>query len=268
MKKEKLNLPAKLIATYVIILLVLGFIAGFIWVFMTTSDYFKVKNIIAKDLNPDDFSYLIGKNVFSVDLRRESRHILQFYPDSSRIILVRVLPDRLFVGSLKRRPIAVVKLNRYFSLDSNGTFFYTQSKPEEQRLPLVLGLEKKIENPLPGRRYNVRELSFVVNLLKEIRKSRELKNYIIKKIDVTNPNDTSISILYFLEPVTSQGTSPAVGTVAPLTLEVKIGQDNIKEKIAILSGVIAQTRDDLASIQYIDLRFKDPVIKFNNAKTK
>jgi hypothetical protein len=82
---------------------------------------------------------------------------------------------------------------------------------------------------------------------------------------VTVPNDTSISILYFLEAPNPQG---AQGAVAPLSLEVKIGQDNVKERIAILSGVIAQSRNDLANIKYIDLRFKDTVIKFNDVKAK
>lgn len=264
MKKEKIKLSSRLIATVVLILLALGFILGYIWLSLTTSDYFKIKSIVTKDLSPDDFSYLLGKNIFSVDLKNESRHILQFYPESSKINLVRVLPDRLFVGSLKRKPIAIVKLNRYFALDNNGTFFYT-SKPEEQQLPLVLGLATKISSPLPGRRYNIREIAYVTNLLKEIKKSRELKDYIIKEIDLTSPNDVSISILYFLE---TPGPEGVKGTVAPLSLEVKIGQDNVKGKIAILSSVIAQTRNDLASIKYIDLRFKDPVIKFKDVKTR
>jgi cell division septal protein FtsQ len=265
MKKEKAKLPAKLIASVIVILLALGFVAGYIWMFLSTSDYFTIKGIIVKDLNPDDFSFLLGKNIFSVDLKRESRHIMQFYPDSSRINLIRVLPDRLFINSVKRKPIAIVKLNRYFALDVSGTFFYTQAKPEEQQLPLVLGLETKISSPLPGRRYNLRELSFVINLIKEIKKSRELKDYIIKKIDVTSPNNTSILIVYFLEEAAPQETK---GAVAPLVLEVKIGQDNVKQKIAILSGVIAQTRNDLARIKYIELRFKDTVIKFSDVKTK
>jgi hypothetical protein len=51
-------------------------------------------------------------------------------------------------------------------------------------------------------------------------------------------------------------------------LEVKIGWDNIKEKMDILGNLIAASGTDLANFKYIDLKFKDPVIKLNVTKPK
>jgi hypothetical protein len=48
--------------------------------------------------------------------------------------------------------------------------------------------------------------------------------------------------------------------------QVKIGQDEIKNKMNILSNLIASVKKDLGNIAYIDLRFKEPVIKFKNVK--
>ena len=48
-------------------------------------------------------------------------------------------------------------------------------------------------------------------------------------------------------------------------LEVKISEGNIVEKIAIMSGLIKQEKGNLDKIKYIDLRFKDPVINFQDA---
>ena len=265
MKREKAPLPAKLIATVVIVLLVLIFLTGYIWVFLTSSDYFKIKEVITKDLNPDEFSYLKGKNIFSIDLNKESRHILQFYPESSRILVIRILPDRLFIGAVKRKPIALVKLFRYFALDESGALFYIREQAQELQLPLVFGLESKITSPIPGRRYNVRELALVINLIKEIKKSKELKDIKIQKIDVSAPDSATIAFLFFVESGAGQEKQ---GVVGPHSIEIKISRENIKDKVAILSGVIAQTKNDLANVKYIDLRFRDPVIKFNDAKTR
>jgi putative ubiquitin-RnfH superfamily antitoxin RatB of RatAB toxin-antitoxin module len=49
-------------------------------------------------------------------------------------------------------------------------------------------------------------------------------------------------------------------------LEVRISQGNIVEKVAVMSGLMNQERNNLANIKYIDLRFKEPVIKFKDVK--
>ena len=57
-----------------------------------------------------------------------------------------------------------------------------------------------------------------------------------------------------------------IGFFIPNGLEIKIGQDNIRDRINILSNLLIQLRDELGNIKYIDLRFKEPVIKLNSHK--
>jgi hypothetical protein len=47
---------------------------------------------------------------------------------------------------------------------------------------------------------------------------------------------------------------------------VRIGEGSIKQKMMILGGLLIQAEKGLQNIKYIDLRFKEPVIKLNNAK--
>ena len=47
--------------------------------------------------------------------------------------------------------------------------------------------------------------------------------------------------------------------------EVRIGENNIRGKMMILGGLVKQAAKEWANIKYIDLRFKEPVIKLNNA---
>jgi hypothetical protein len=43
-----------------------------------------------------------------------------------------------------------------------------------------------------------------------------------------------------------------------------VGSDNIPAKMQLLSTVLMQMRSTAANIKYIDLRFKEPVIKFKH----
>lgn len=283
MKKQKFNLPrtfnkvrglpikitsplragARLITIVIIIFLALMFIIGYILKILKTSDYFKIKEIITRESNTIDLSYLKEKNIFSVNLRNESRYILESSPDCSNIKLIRVLPNRIFVDFIKRQPIAFVKLYRYFSLDEDGVLFYAPNQPEELELPVILGLETKIFGPKPGKKYNIKELLLALNIIKEVKRSRVLKNYKIKKIDVTNLASASIFIPH---PQKVSDYSKGQAVIGFENLEVKLGEDNIKDMISILAGLIRQEKLDLANIKYIDLRFKEPVIKFKDVK--
>ncbi len=229
----------------IVIFLALMLAIGYIWRVLKTSDYFTVKDIISKEGDTARLSYLKGKNIFSVDLKNESGYISQYYPNTSSVKLTRLLPDRIFVDFIKRKPVAFIKLYRYFTVDQEGVIFYTPEQPQDLELPVISGLETKIFGPKPGKRYNIKELALALNIIREFRGNRALKNYKLKKIDVGNPANTSI----FTEKESEN-------------LEVRLGADNIKDKLAILVAFIIQAKNDLAKIKYIDLRFKEPVIKF------
>jgi len=53
-----------------------------------------------------------------------------------------------------------------------------------------------------------------------------------------------------------------------MNIEVKIGQGFINDKVSILSSVLVGAANGLDKVKYIDLRFKEPVIKFTDTKKK
>jgi hypothetical protein len=228
------------------------------------SDYFKIREIVGKKSDLTDLAYLKGKNIFSVDLRSESKYILESYPDYSKIKLVRVLPNRIFVDFIERQPIALVKLYRYFALDEEGTLFDSLQQPQEPGLPVISGLETKIFGPKSGRKYNFKEITLALNIIKEVKRNKSLKGCQIERIDVSNLANASIFLPFYIKiPGRITGEPPYE---AKYLLEVRIGQDDIKDKVLILSEVIQQAKNDLANIKYIDLRFKEAVIKLKDAK--
>ncbi len=260
MVKRKINFPIKLVIAGLIIFSTLFFIIGYLVKNLKNSDYFKIKDIVSsRPQEGIDFSYFIGRNIFALDLKNESGYISELYPVYRKIRLVRLLPDRLFVVFTPRQPLAYVKLYRYFYVDSDLAVFEVPQELADEDLPVIVGLEKKILAVESGKQYNIKDLGLALNIIKEAKLNSALKNYKIKRIDVTNAVNTS----FFIQ---RSGNTRGRAITGIELLEVKIGQDSITDKTRVLADLLTQLENDLNDIKYIDLKFKEPVIKFKDAK--
>lgn len=265
MRKPKFSLflfftpRLKILVWGCIIIILLG--ASFMLVnlikILQTSDYFKVRDIIVSQDNRIDLSYLKDKNIFSIDLKRESGYIAKYYPAYRKIRLVRLLPNRLFVNFIKRKPTAIIKLYRELFVDEEQVIFDIPQERELEYsdLPLILGLETKIFGLKSGAQYNIKELTLALNIVKEVKSNRVLRDYTIKRINVANLSDAS----FYLLPKNQAATEIKA-------LEVKFGADNMEGKFNVLTGLLTQDKNGLGNIEYIDLRFKEPVIKLKDVK--
>jgi len=262
LKARKL-VPRLLVAGSIILL------AAFLFIQLSKAvknlDYFKIKDIIIKGNERVDLSYLEGQGVFSVDIRKESAYIAELYPNFKLIRIIRILPNRLYVDFLRRQPIAMVKLYRYFCVDEEAVLFDYPMRLEELDLPQIWGLETKIFGPKIGRIYNLKELRLALRIIQEVKRDRVFKDYQLKRIDVQSLANTA----FFLS-ATPKTASNAGGTSRGEIeiIEVKIGQEEIKERIALLASLLGRGKDGFKNIKYIDLRFKEPVIKLNDVKAK
>jgi hypothetical protein len=266
MKKRKANFPVKPVVIVLIILLASSFILGYIWRILSTSDYFRVKDIVSKEALSIDLSYLKGKNVFQLNLPQEAENIVGGCPDCARIRLARILPDRIFVELIRRKPIAFVKLYRYFAVDEDGFIFQSSLQPDDAGLAVITGLETKLFGPKPGKKYESRELYAALLILKEAAKSRLLNNFKIQKLNVAGLDNITVEI-----PIPQAAVTSYADWKAPQEkefLEIKFGQGNIRDKVVIMAGLVNQEKRNLGSIKYIDLRFNEPVIKFKEEDSK
>jgi cell division septal protein FtsQ len=254
MRKRKFRFPLAIIALCLVILIVFLAVLSYICHALSTAQYFTIREVFVSDRDRADFSYLKGKNIFAIDLKDEARYILEAFPDCASVRIVRVLPDRLFLYFVKRKAVALVKLYKYFSVDDEAVFFQPKNMPEEDGLPVITGLETKIFGPKPGKKYCVRELLLSLKIIKAIKRIRLLKDYKLKRIDAASSSSCTVFLLL-----------PAQDK---LLLEIRLGEERVGEKISMLAGLIAQERSNIANIKYIDLRFKEPVIKLNDAKPK
>jgi hypothetical protein len=252
--RRRQKLPKPVIIGLVILLACL--IAGvYIWGLLSRAGYFTVKDVLTRNADAVNLSYLKGKNIFTIDLDKEAGYIAEMYPNYSRVRLARVFPDRIFVDFIKPKPVAEVKLYRNFVVDEDAVLFYPAADGQVTGLPIIIGLETRIFGPKPGKRYNIPELILALNIIREIKNNRAFKDYSIKKINVANTSNASIFFPLALTPADIQAAKK------PQELEVKISQEDLKNKIAILGGLLVASKDELGNIRYIDLRFKEYVIK-------
>lgn len=230
--------------------------------FLNSPGNFQVKDIIVAKGGVKELAYLKGRNILEIDLKKETRRIALFHPEYKKIRIFKLLPDRLFFDFVKRKPIAYVKLYRYFCVDDERMFFDVADQSLTTGLPVILGLETKIFGPKAGRQYDVKELTLALDIIKALNKTKILKDYRIKTVNVANPANAS----FFLQ-VPFLARDILKGPVAaPIELELRIGQNDIFNKVGLLGALLIDIGDDLGKIKYIDLRFKEPVINFKNTK--
>ncbi len=238
MKRKKIKFPFKIIIITVLVLTALYFSIHRLSHLLLVSEYFNIKEVITN--NEDvDLSYLKGSNIFSVNFKKVSRKLNSSYPEYRMITLLRNLPNCIIVDFKKRVPLAYVKLYRFFAVDEEAVLFNTDEIRAD--LPIIFGLQTKIFGPKSGQKHQVKELNLALDLIKTMSKTKPLQEYKIDKISAYRSKNLSFFILD--------------------NLEVKIGED-IKDKLKIFSSLLPHIASELHRIRYIDLRFKEPVIKY------
>jgi cell division septal protein FtsQ len=243
MKKQKSRFPVKLIVGLLIWFLLFMLALVFFWRAVTSINYFQVKEVIipagAKITDP---SYLKGRNIWALDLKRESRILSLLNPTYEKIRMVRVFPDRLFLALEERKPLAYVKLFRFFLVDKEQMLFDPLVQGEVLDLPVITGLNNKLTSPAPGRKYNSAELALALNIISEFNSTGSLSSFKISRLDISGSAQASFFIL-------------------PGLLEVRISREGLKDKLNILSNLLLHPQQEITGIKYIDLRFKEPVVK-------
>ncbi len=237
-------------------------IFGYAGRYFKKSNYFKIKDTVSNQDNAIDLAYLKGQNIFSVDLKMQAQYLCGIYPVYKNIRLARILPCRIFIDFIKRKPLAYLKLYKYFLVDQDAVLF-DAPQSADMDLPVILGLETKIFGPRAGNKIEAKELAYALNIIKKIQANRALRSWKIEKIDLISPLNASFFIVSTLK-----NPDPRAGESDSGPLEVKIGQAGLEYKINILSGLLIQLQKDRFNIKYIDLRFKEPVVKFRDKNAK
>jgi cell division septal protein FtsQ len=210
--------------------------------------FFRVKDVFIRegssirDDRDRDFQYLVGKNIFGLDLKKHAQFIQSLYPEYRSARLVRYMPNQICVDLMKRTPVAFINSQPALYVDDNMIFFECINGAAEKGVPVISGKETLNRRFRSGTRCSDPGVLFAIRVIQQAKQSRALKGYRIERVDVQEGASVS---LYF-----------------PGQLEVRIGQDNLKNTLQILGSLLNQVGNGVSNIEYIDLRFKDPVIRF------
>ena len=260
MRKQKFNFPITIVVSLVIILLANCFIIGYIWKALTTADFFVVKQVVVRN-SDQQFEYLKGRNIFSLNLNNEAQKAYLRCSDCRKVRYTRILPNCIVIDFLKRQPVAWVKFYKNFAIDEQGVLFSPDLATETLQLPVIYGLETKIFAPKLGTSYKRSELGLALSIIHEFKVNKSLVGFSLKRIDLANPESAGF---FMLLPRQVANYTLAVPQTEWLGFEVRTGMNNIRQKMMILAGLLMQERNEWSNIKYIDLRFKEPLIKLNN----
>jgi len=224
--------------------------------FLFASEYFNVSEIEVVDKDPDKIDYPLARidddaNIFRIDLEQVASSVEREYYDIQKAIVKRVLPNKLVIEVLRRRPIAQIKVveNRqsdnfehFFLVNREAYILSDKGTRKQRKLPVIIGAELSAKEIEVGRNYPKPNLVYALDFLEELDNRGFLEQYNVNLIDITQPRSMS----FFID-----------------NLEVKIGNRNLKQKIENLSGVLASKDINYSKGYYIDMRFKDIVFGRN-----
>lgn len=232
------------------------------------AEYFTVREVIIREKDDitngeSTFAYFKGKNIFRFDLSREAARIALSYPSYRKIRLTRFLPDIILVDFLRRKPVASVRAQKGCYIDENAYLFDQPGAGEPSDLPVITGLDRKVSQARLGRPLALRETALALQVIRGMSAAHALSAYRIASIDVSELENLEFTLM----PPRLQAAADsqkAKEKDASAGIEVRLGPDNVPGKMQILATVLTQMRSTLPNIKYIDLRFREPVIKFRN----
>lgn len=250
MRRKKFKFPLRAIIIVTLILLSIASLLFLFIRFLVALDYFKIKEVEYSGLFGErvqkEKSDYIGESIFKIDLKKASRRLSVLFPEYKSIIVKRMLPDRVIINFVPRRAVAKIKLSEFFYIDKEGVLFLpVEQKEDKSHLPLIVGLETKIVNPRSGVRCNnsvlLKTLEFIDNFNRDADLNTKLK---IKNINLTNINDVFL--------FTTSDCRINLGRV-----------DSLDKKLLILQKLLSKIDHEVDKTKYIDLRFREPVVKYN-----
>jgi cell division septal protein FtsQ len=245
-KRQKILLfPLFKIGVVVLLASLLGFVCyrGVSYAF-SESDFFKVK-VIKVDpslvvVNRDALEKIKGENIFAVDLVHVHEKLAKRYPQIEGLKVTRQFPDQISVEATPRLPVAQFKVGRkVMTIDDQGVVLSTTT-PRDEKFPFVDGIMLKNQHVALGKPLKRQEVDIALDLIAAFEANRVLESYTIESIHVENTSKVEFLV--------SNG------------LRIFVDQDELPRRMRLLGFILTRADINLEEINYLDLRFKEPVI--------
>lgn len=228
-----------LTASVILILVIVSLIANAPYLFKIKEVRLEIPNNVCGELENDVYD-IKGMNIFRLDTSQIYQKIITACPQISKVLITKRFPDKIVIKIKEREPIARVQ--------AGGSSFYVdkermliQQNNSFANLPLISISKDENAGIQQGSICNSEQLRLALLLLDKINERGKLRGK-VTAIDATS----KYGDLFF---------------VMDSGIEIKIGKKGFTEKLKILDELFSGIRISLEQIEYIDLRFKDIVIK-------
>jgi cell division septal protein FtsQ len=262
-KKSQNFAPFFLLVILPLLAILISFFAIFKGVknYVTTSNYFRIRELKVEGLTDKRYLDLmkeevLGVNIFRLDVAKIAERIKIRFPTFYSVTIKRVLPSQLLVVAKERLPVALIKRDLYYLLDADGMVLASFSSGETLTFPLIVGLENRLPRFTPGVAYSTGALHRALILAKTLRaQAHQIEASLppsqrrgITKIDAGDPHQLSFYL----------GDDLRVG----------VGDSDFDNKIDLLPIILQSIGADLVNVKYIDLRPREPVVAMKDEKRK
>lgn len=202
--------------------------------------------------DPRGFVGLTGRpNIFMVDLRALSRQAERRHPEVRAVRVSRRLPNQLVVDVTKRVPCLQVHQavlapgrgglqDRYLPVDRSGIVLPGARESPDDTLPVIEGLDFPEQSLKVGDRLVSEGIETSLALLDAVKRTEGLTKQRVARVDVASGSNPSFDL--------------AKG------VQVKLGRGRWDEKLALLATMLPELERENLHVDYIDLRFGDPII--------
>ncbi len=249
-RKKRKNIWPQIFKIAIILFIIsASFLLG-VFLYKGVSDYlldsrrFAVKKIVIDPtlqfIQKDDLMNLRGKNIFQVNLNSVERTLLTKYPEISELKVEKRFPDQIHLVAKKRVRLAQFLFkDSFLVLDDEGVVLDKSDKADKD-LPAIEGL--KLANPSInlGARLKGAELKAALKIIRAFRENATLSSYQVLRLEV--------------------GQLSKIFLHLDKDVKAIIDDQKINYKVKVLGVVLTQGNLDLNEVNYIDLRFKEPII--------
>jgi cell division protein FtsQ len=183
----------------------------------------------------------IGRNIFFVPLAERRAQIEQI-PWVERATVMRLLPDRIRVSVVERKPVAFVRQAGHIGLvDANGVLLDMPAAAMAQHyysFPVLSGIDTR--DPLPSRKARV---ALYLRLMGDLDANGQHNSDQISEIDLTDPEDARVVM-------PEQGSD----------ILAHFGEDHFLERYQRYKAHIAEWRQQYPHLSAVDLRYDQQVV--------
>lgn len=218
----------------------LGLSGVALWGYARHADAFRVTSVSW----PPQSSFtlrepLIGANLLAVDLRSLSEELQRQQPWLKEVRVTRQLPNAIRIDPIQRRPVAQLRIDRWYPLDREGVVLPNGRADPDERLVrftgIGLGRTGKIHADDDAR------IQLALRVLQALQRAPATMARRVSEINVVDPQAIRL--------VLDGGTEVRCGSEAELDTHLARLREALK-------AIAKQPLD----ARYIDVRFQEPVI--------